>query len=44
VVHPVSTIRTLGMVTASVVTLAVAAFAWPIIVSCVSNRMGVNRG
>lgn len=36
--------RTLGMVSASVVALAVAAFAWPIIVSCVSNRMGVNRG
>jgi hypothetical protein len=32
------------MVAASVVTLAVAAFAWPIVVSCVSNRLGTNRG
>jgi hypothetical protein len=32
------TIRTLGMVTASVVTLAVAAFAWPVVVTVFSNR------
>jgi hypothetical protein len=38
------TIRTLGMVTASIVTVMVMAFAWPIVVSCVSNRLGTNRG
>jgi hypothetical protein len=31
-------IRTAGMVTASVVTIALAVFAWPIVVAVVSNR------